>query len=78
MKAVEVECSFDSGGKVSVRRIAIDGDWLGVEQGRQWRDEAGLHVLVLLGGSRPAELLLARDALNWQLKEGGAPGVYVV
>jgi hypothetical protein len=49
-----------------------------VEQGRQWRDEAGLHVMVLLAGSRVAELLLARDALTWQLKEGAAPGVYVV
>jgi hypothetical protein len=78
MKTVDVECSFDSGGKVSVRRIAIDGEWIGVEQGRQWRDEAGLHVMVLLAGSRPAELLLARDALTWQLKEGSAPGVYVV
>ncbi len=78
MKSVDVECSFDGSGKVSVRRIALDGKWIGVEQGRQWRDDAGLHLLVLLDGSRPAELLLTRDALTWQLKEGGAPSVYVV
>lgn len=78
MQSVSVECSFDEQGKVQVRRLARNGNWETIEQGRQWLEEDGRHVLVLLGGSRPAELILKRDNLAWFLKGDASPGVYVV
>ncbi len=37
---VDVECTFAAAGAVRVRRIALDGRWQAVEQGRQWQDDA--------------------------------------
>lgn len=78
MQPVSVECSFAENGKIQVRRIRQDDQWMVVEQGRQWLDDDGRHVLVLVGGSRPAELILQRDSLTWIKKGHDAPGVYLV
>lgn len=78
MEPIEVDCSFDIDGKVRLRRIALNGQWLPVEQGRQWRDDAGLHVLILLRGAEPREVIWRNDTLTWEMKPGGTPGVYVV
>lgn len=65
---VEVDCSFDEEGRVRVRRIRTGRPWQTVEQGRQWADAAGRHVLVMLpGGVR--ELVLRADTLAWELRE---------
>ena len=69
---VEVDCSFESDGRVRVRRIRMGKPWRAVEQGRQWADADGRHVLVMLpDGVR--ELLLRADTLTWELRELPGP-----
>ncbi len=72
---IEVDCTFDTAGRVRVRRIRLGRPWQPVEQGRQWADADGRHVLIML----PAgvhELLLRADTLTWELRE--LPGRAVV
>lgn len=65
---VEVDCTFEEDGRVRVRRIRLGRPWQPVEQGRQWADADGRHVLIMLpGGVR--ELLLRADTLAWELRE---------
>jgi hypothetical protein len=75
MKAIGVDCTFAVDGTVQVRRIAVDGAWEAVEQGRQWLDEAGRHVLVMRGGVAVREIVLQRDGLAWGLKKQQGPQV---
>ena len=65
---IEVDCTFDAAGRVRVRRIRLGRPWQPVEQGRQWADADGRHVLIMLpDGAR--ELLLRADTLTWELRE---------
>ena len=65
---VEVDCRFDEDGRVHVRRVRLGRPWQAVEQGRQWIDDDGRHVLVMLArGVR--ELVLRADTLTWELRE---------
>ena len=64
MEKVAVECTFSPEG-VRVHRIRPAEQWLPVEQGRQWEDEAGHHVLVMVPGQQAQELLLQRETLSW-------------
>lgn len=68
---VEVDCTMKSDGTVRVRRIRLERHWQPVEQGRQWHDTDGRHVLVMLSGG-VRELLLRPDTLAWELRE--SPG----
>lgn len=65
---VEVDCTFDESGRVRVRRVRMGRPWQPVEQGRQWTDAEGRHVLVMLEGS-VRELHLRADTLAWELRE---------
>jgi hypothetical protein len=38
-----------------------------VEQGRQWQDENGRHVLVMRPGRQVEELLLSGETLRWEI-----------
>lgn len=69
---VEVDCSFDATGQVRVRRVRLGSRWRVVEQGRQWQDVDGRHVLIRLPegyGGTVRELLLRADALVWELRD---------
>lgn len=68
MMPIEVDCTFDEGGRVRVRRVRLGRPWQVVEQGRQWTDADGRHVLVMLDGITH-ELLLRADTLTWELRE---------
>lgn len=63
---LEVDCLFEATGRVRVRRV----NGQSVEMGRQWVDEAGVQVLVLMGG-RVRQLTLDKGNLRWVWKEGG-------
>ncbi len=65
---IEVDCTFDEDGRVRVRRVRLGRPWQVVEQGRQWADADGRHVLVMLNGV-VRELLLRADTLTWELRE---------
>ena len=64
---VTVECTIGRNGRVWIRRIKLDEAWLVVEQGRQWQDDVGRHVLVLRPGGQVEELLLSVQTLRWEI-----------
>lgn len=71
MKPISVDCIIASDGRVSVRRIEVDGQWQAVEQGRQWVDEEGRHVLVMRSGQQAQEILFRPEQMNWILRFSG-------
>ena len=77
MEPVGVDCIFREDGRIEVRRVAVDGRWLAVEQGRQWVDHLGRHVLVMLPGGEAREIVLQPATMTWVLRPVGR-GVHVV
>ena len=75
---IGVECRFLSEGRVEVQRIQIDGRWLTVEQGRQWVDRGGRHVLIMAPGMAAQELTLFPDTMTWQMRPVGPPTQHIV
>ena len=73
-ETVGVDCIFDQDGRVRVRRVRLDDQWLPVEQGRQWIDENGRHVLITVPGGDVQEILLSTRSLQWELvpRRGGS------
>ena len=65
---VGVACFFDEDGKITVRRIRMDNHWIEISQGRQWVDDKGLHVLIMLADDQVRELILKRSSMKWILK----------
>jgi len=66
-KPIAVDCSFEKDGRVLVRRVAFGDSWQVVEQGRQWGDEHGRHVLIMIPGGHVQEIILSPETLNWKL-----------
>ena len=75
MEEVGIECRFDADGAVHVRRIDRRDRWESVEQGRQWVDELGRHVLVMIEGGDVQRLTLDRESLLWRLEPSPRPRV---
>ena len=67
MKPISVDCTFKTDGSVRVRRVEIEGDWISVGQGRQWVDENGRHILILLPNNQVREIVLRADTLRWEM-----------
>ena len=67
MKTVGVDCRFAEDGAVQVRKVQLNGRWQSVGQGRQWLDENGRHVLIMLPGEGVRELVLQPGTLSWGL-----------
>ena len=66
-----VDASFEADGAVHPRRFARDQGWLDVSDvGRQWLDNDGRHVLVMVDGRQTFELLLRRASLTWRIVRG--------
>lgn len=72
---VAVDCIIDESGQVRVRRIRLHDKWQPVEQGRQWRDESGQHVLVMLPGDEIREIVLRRDSILWVILPRQSPPI---
>ena len=72
-ETIGVECLIEQDGRVRVRRIQLDDQWLAVEQGRQWLDEHGRHVLITVPGGEVQEILLSTRSLQWEFvpRQGG-------
>jgi hypothetical protein len=73
MKEIGVDCTFTAGGRVRLRRVEIDGQWQSVEQGRQWVDGDGRHVLVMFRQQQVAEIVLSPATLTWELRQLRGP-----
>ncbi len=70
---IGVECTFEKNGRCRVRRIQIKDNWVVVEQGRQWVDRQGRHVLVRVPGQPVQEILLKPETMTWELVNGRSP-----
>ncbi|MCA9933445.1 MAG: hypothetical protein H6662_14575 [Ardenticatenaceae bacterium] len=75
MMVVGVDCTFAEDGAVRVRRMLLHGRWQSVEQGRQWLDGNGRHVLIMLPNNQVRELVLRSDTLLWEIDGGGGTAV---
>jgi hypothetical protein len=64
---IGVECSFTANGTVRVQRVQMGEAWQAVEQGRQWVDLNGRHVLIMLPGQQAREIILRPDTLTWEI-----------
>ncbi len=78
MKTIGVECRFAEDGSVRVRKVQLNGRWQTVEQGRQWQDENGRHVLIMLAGEAVREIVLQAGSLQWGMVEKGQRRVTAV
>jgi hypothetical protein len=68
MNQIGVECRFAEDGAVRVFRIYRDQTWISVEQGRQWVDRMGRHVLIMLPDNGAVEICLRSDTMTWQVR----------
>lgn len=68
---IGVDCTFQIDGRILVRRIFLDGEWISVGQGRQWVDEKGRHALIMLQNDQPMEIRLRPDTMTWELLPAG-------
>lgn len=68
MTRLAVDCTFSSDGSVRIRRVKIDKRWQAVSQGRQWLDQNGRHVLIMLDENKVREVILRPDTLAWEMR----------
>lgn len=68
MTQIGVDCSFTPSGTIRVKRVQLNGQWQMVEQGRQWVDQNGRHVLIMLANQQAREIILRPDTLVWEMK----------
>lgn len=78
MEPIAVDCLFTEDGSVRVRRIKRHDTWIPVTQGRQWQNDAGRHVLIMLYGREVREIFLNAHSLVWELKPAQASDTTVV
>lgn len=71
MEPIGVDCIFREDGRIEVSRIAMNGRWLPVEQGRQWVDQLGRHALVMLPGNEVREIVLRPETMTWVIRPAG-------
>ena len=74
MHPVEVTARFNPNGDITpVRFKWRDQDFPVLSTGRQWRDDRGLHILVMVPGDDVFELLYAAEDSRWYLSKPGKP-----
>ena len=76
--AIGVECKFSADGNLMVSRVDLEGRWTAVEQGRQWVDQLGRHVLLMLPGRIIREIRLRPDTMTWELLPEKKQKTYLV
>ncbi len=73
MIKIGVDCTFSPDGSVRVRRVAVDGGWVAVGQGRQWVDGNGRHLLIMLPHNQIREIILRTDSMTWEMVTVSGP-----
>lgn len=66
-ETITVDCTISRNGRIWIHRIKPGDTWLIVEQGRQWHDDDGRHVLVMHSSGHVQELLLSSRTLRWEV-----------
>lgn len=75
---IGVECKFTIDGHLFVTRVFLDGQWISVDQGRQWVDQSGRHVLLMLPDKKVREIRLRSDTMTWELLPEKKQTTYLV
>jgi len=70
MNAAAVDCVFAADGTVKVNRVNLGNGWRPASQGRQWLDQGGRHILIMLPGEAIYELILRSDTMLWEIARG--------
>ncbi len=66
---IEVTAHFDSDGNISPLEFTWNGQLYRIEStGRQWKDENGQHILVMVPGGRVFELQFNPNSSQWLLR----------
>lgn len=63
---IGVVCTHSPDGMVQVRKVQWGERWLMVQQGRQWQDDNGRHVLIMLPTQETWEIVQRSDTLVWE------------
>jgi hypothetical protein len=72
MEAVEVVAHFDKQGEIWPVSLIWQGrKYQVVSHGRRWRDERGLHILVMVPVERVFELIFVVQDGLWYIKPSG-------
>jgi hypothetical protein len=72
MQFIDVTVHFSSQGEITPLRFTWQGrDFLVKSTGRSWKDEASLHILVIVPGARIFELVFDPTAGRWHLEQIG-------
>jgi hypothetical protein len=78
MESVEVIAHFDLHGKIIPKSLTWQGQNYQIESvGRQWSDEQGRHILVMISGGLVMELLFVLKEHRWYLGRKGSQQVSV-
>jgi hypothetical protein len=77
MSLVGVDCVFTKEGTIRVSRVQLGEEWRPVSQGRQWQDQSGRHMLIMLVGGEVRQLTFHSDRMTWDLSEGGEDVIIV-
>ena len=78
MKRIGVDCRFYEDGSIQVVQIAGDQAWFTVEQGRQWVDKLGRHVLIMFADGTVKEICLRPDTMTWHILDAESRGTRLV
>jgi hypothetical protein len=69
MEAIEVRAHFNIQGEITPLDFTWHGQNYSIESvGRQWGDEAGKHILVMVPGGRVFELIFHPAESRWLLR----------
>lgn len=63
---LSVECVINENGRIQINKVQTNGKWIPVGQGRQWQDQHGRHVLIMLPNNEVWEIILRPDTLIWE------------
>jgi hypothetical protein len=68
MEPIEVTARFSEDGKITVQHFAWNGGRYHVESaGRQWTDDDGQHMLVMVAGGQIYELVFTGIEARWYI-----------
>ncbi len=72
MERIGITVRFENSGRIEPLSFTLEGRVYPIEStGRNWKDEQGLHILVMVPGNRVSELVFSPSDLGWYLHHIG-------